>query len=111
MTDDEPRLTRYGNYKLSKAQAAAMARLYRSARERLAREAEEDQAAANDQDVELWNTSEVARYLGLKVGTVSAYRHRGQMPLPVRTIGKRTHLWDAATIRAWRAPSMKQEGS
>jgi len=52
---------------------------------------------------ELWNTTEVATYLGVKPGTVSAYRHRGQMPAPVQTSGERTHLWDAATIRAWHA--------
>lgn len=52
---------------------------------------------------ELWNTSEVALYLGVKPGTVSAYRHRGQMPEPVQTIGQRTHLWDAQTIREWSA--------
>lgn len=51
---------------------------------------------------ELWNTTDVARYLGVKPGTVSAYRHRGQMPPPQQTLGERTHLWDAATIRAWR---------
>lgn len=51
---------------------------------------------------ELWNTTEVAAYLGVKVGTVSAYRHRGQMPEPIITVGARTHLWDAAVIRAWR---------
>lgn len=51
---------------------------------------------------ELWNTTDVARYLGVKPGTVSAYRHRGQMPPPKQTLGERTHLWDAATIRAWR---------
>lgn len=52
---------------------------------------------------ELWNTTEVAKFLGVKPGTVSAYRHRGQMPAPARTLGARTHLWDAATIRAWHA--------
>lgn len=52
---------------------------------------------------ELWNTTEVARFLGVKPGTVSAYRHRGQMPPPTQTVGTRTHLWDAEVIRAWRA--------
>ncbi|WP_246186967.1 NUDIX domain-containing protein [Microlunatus speluncae] len=50
---------------------------------------------------ELWTTSDVAKYLGVKPGTVSAYRHRGQMPAPVQTLGERTHLWEAATIREW----------
>lgn len=52
---------------------------------------------------ELWNTTEVARFLGVKPGTVSAYRHRGQMPPPTQTVGTRTHLWDAEVIRAWHA--------
>jgi predicted site-specific integrase-resolvase len=43
-------------------------------------------------------STEVAKLLGVKPGTVSAYRHRGQMPAPVRTVGAWTHLWDAATI-------------
>lgn len=54
-------------------------------------------------DRELWTTTEVAKYLGVKPGTVSAYRHRGQMPAPVRTLNERTHLWDADTIRAWHS--------
>jgi len=57
----------------------------------------------NAERAELWNTTEVAKFLGVKPGTVSAYRHRGQMPAPVQTLGARTHLWDADTIRAWRA--------
>jgi len=52
---------------------------------------------------ELWTTTDVANYLGVKTGTVSAYRHRGQMPQPVQTLGERTHLWEAATIREWNA--------
>ena len=55
----------------------------------------------NMERAELWNTTEVAKFLGVKPGTVSAYRHRGQMPAPVQTLGARTHLWDADTIRAW----------
>lgn len=54
-------------------------------------------------DSDLWTTTDVAKYLGVKPGTVSAYRHRGQMPAPAQTLGERTHLWDAATIRAWNA--------
>ncbi|MGL4177525.1 MAG: NUDIX domain-containing protein [Dermatophilaceae bacterium] len=54
-------------------------------------------------DSELWTTTEVARYLGVRPGTVSAYRHRGQMPAPAQTLGERTHLWEAATIREWNA--------
>jgi 8-oxo-dGTP pyrophosphatase MutT (NUDIX family) len=49
---------------------------------------------------EWWNTSDVAAYLGVKVGTVSAYRLRGQMPAPDLTVG-RTHLWRPARILDW----------
>ncbi len=52
---------------------------------------------------ELWTTTEVANYLGVKPGTVSAYRHRGQMPPPLQTLRERTHLWEARTIREWNA--------
>lgn len=54
-------------------------------------------------DSDLWTTTDVAAYLGVKPGTVSAYRHRGQMPAPVETLGSRTHLWKASTIREWQA--------
>lgn len=54
-------------------------------------------------DQELWTTTDVAHYLGVKPGTVSAYRHRGQMPAPAQTLGERTHLWNATTIREWNA--------
>ena len=54
-------------------------------------------------DSDLWTTSEVAAYLGVTPGTVSAYRHRGQMPPPAQTLGQRTHLWRAKTIREWQA--------
>ena len=54
-------------------------------------------------DSDLWTTTEVAAYLGVAPGTVSAYRHRGQMPPPARTLGKRTHLWESKTIREWNA--------
>jgi predicted DNA-binding transcriptional regulator AlpA len=52
---------------------------------------------------ELWNTTQVAQFLGVKATSVSAYRIRGQMPPPVQTVGKQTHLWEADTIRAWHA--------
>lgn len=45
-------------------------------------------------------TSEVAAHLGVGIGTVSAYRSRGQMPKPDRTVG-RTHLWRRSTIEDW----------
>lgn len=57
---------------------------------------------------DLWNTTDVANYLGVTVGTVSAYRHRGQMPPPTQTVGARTHLWDPAVIRTWHA---KRDGT
>lgn len=53
-------------------------------------------------DDEWWTTTDVANYLGVKIGTVSSYRGRGQMPAPDRTLG-RTHLWRPATIVAWHA--------
>lgn len=56
-----------------------------------------------DLDAEWWTTSDVAAYLGVQIGTVSAYRSRGQMPAPTRTLG-RTHLWRPLEIKAWRSP-------
>lgn len=53
---------------------------------------------------ELWTTTDVARYLGVQIGTVSAYRVRGQMPQPDGRVG-RTWVWWPATIRAWRLPA------
>lgn len=52
-------------------------------------------------DSEWWNTSDVAAYLGVKVGTVSAYRVREQMPAPDMTVGQSTHLWRPARIVEW----------
>ena len=49
---------------------------------------------------EWWTTSDVASYLGVKVGTVSSYRQRGQMPEPDMTVG-RTHVWKPARIIEW----------
>jgi len=49
---------------------------------------------------EWWTTTDVASFLGLRVGTVSSYRQRGQMPAPDKTLG-RTHLWRPETIRTW----------
>jgi 8-oxo-dGTP pyrophosphatase MutT (NUDIX family) len=58
--------------------------------------------ATPDLTAEWWTTSEVAAYLGLRVGTVSSYRQRDQMPAPDKTLG-RTHLWRPATITNWQA--------
>lgn len=52
-------------------------------------------------DPKWWTTSDVAEYLGLQVGTVSAYRQRGQMPPPDRKFG-RTYLWHRQTILDWQ---------
>jgi predicted DNA-binding transcriptional regulator AlpA len=62
---------------------------------------------------ELWNTTQVAQFLGVKATSVSAYRIRGQIPPPVQTVGKQTHLWEADTIRAWHAqrPRVPAQGS
>jgi len=59
---------------------------------------------------ELWNTTEVARFLGIKATSVSSYRSRGLLPPPVQTVGKQTHLWDAETIRTWHAGRPSQNG-
>jgi 8-oxo-dGTP pyrophosphatase MutT (NUDIX family) len=53
-----------------------------------------------DRSAEWWNTSDVASFLGVKVGTVSSYRLRGQMPAAEMTVG-RTQLWRPSTITAW----------
>jgi hypothetical protein len=53
-----------------------------------------------DPDAEWWTTSDVAAYLGVRVGTVSSYRLREQMPAPDLTVG-RTHMWRPARIIAW----------
>lgn len=58
---------------------------------------------APDPTAEWWTTTDVAAYLGVGVPTVSAYRSRGQMPLPDQTIG-RTHVWRPERIITWRHP-------
>jgi hypothetical protein len=47
-----------------------------------------------------WTTTDVATYLGVRVGTVSSYRKRGQMPAPDLTVG-RTHMWRPERIIEW----------
>ncbi len=59
-----------------------------------------------DPHAEWWTTSDVAAYLGISVGTVSAYRGRGQMPAPDQTLG-RTHLWRPSRIEAWHQSRRK----
>lgn len=53
-----------------------------------------------DPGAEWWTTSDVAAYLGVRVGTVATYRKRGQMPAPDLTLG-RTHVWRPAHIVSW----------
>jgi hypothetical protein len=53
-----------------------------------------------DPDADWWITTDVAAYLGVRIGTVSAYRLRGQMPSPDMTVG-RTHMWRPARIIGW----------
>ncbi|MFI7212929.1 helix-turn-helix domain-containing protein [Micromonospora maritima] len=53
-----------------------------------------------DPEAEWWTTSDVAAYLGVRVGTVATYRKRGQMPAPDLTLG-RTHVWRPAHIVTW----------
>jgi 8-oxo-dGTP pyrophosphatase MutT (NUDIX family) len=54
-----------------------------------------------DRSATWWTTSDVAEYLGLRVGTVSSYRRRSQMPAPDQTLG-RTRLWHPQTIIEWQ---------
>lgn len=61
-------------------------------------------APAPDPDPETddwWTTTDIATFLGLKVGTISSYRSRGQMPAPDKTIG-RTNVWRPWRIIEWR---------
>ena len=53
-----------------------------------------------DPDAEWWTTTDVAAYLGLRLKTVSAYRHRGQMPAPDSRIGQ-SWIWKPARIIEW----------
>lgn len=53
-------------------------------------------------DAEWWTTTDVAAYLGVRVGTVSTYRKRGQMPPPDLTVG-RTHMWRPERIIEWHS--------
>jgi hypothetical protein len=47
--------------------------------------------AQPDPDAEWWTTSDVAAHLGVRVGTVSSYRLRGQKQALDLTVG-RTHM-------------------
>ena len=51
---------------------------------------------------ERWTVAEVATHLGVKPGTVTAYRARGQMPAPDGVLG-RTPWWWSDTITEWHA--------
>jgi hypothetical protein len=53
-----------------------------------------------DPDAEWWTTTDVAAYLGVRVGTISTYRKRDQMPAPDLTVG-RTHMWRPERIIEW----------
>jgi len=64
-----------------------------------------------DPDAEWWNTTEVARYLGIRVETVSSYRRREQMPQPNMTIGSRTHLWRPTRIITWSQGRRRDKNS
>ncbi|WP_157474267.1 helix-turn-helix domain-containing protein [Frankia sp. EUN1f] len=59
-------------------------------------------AGSPDPDLEWWTTSDVAEYLGVRVGTVSAYRKSGRLPEPDQTVG-RTHMWRPGRIVEWHA--------
>lgn len=60
-----------------------------------------DQEQPPSVDVPWWTSSDVARYLGVQLRTVTAYRNRGQMPTPDGRIGSRP-AWLPATITEWR---------
>lgn len=55
-----------------------------------------------DPDADWWTTTDVAAYMGVRVGTVSTYRKRGQMPAPDLTVG-RTHMWRPKRIIDWHS--------
>lgn len=51
------------------------------------------------QDDVLWSVSDVARYLGVPVGTLYQWRHRGEGPRS-RRVGR--HLrYDPTEVRRW----------
>lgn len=54
-----------------------------------------------DPEAEWWSSTDVAAYVGVRLGTVSTYRARGQMPEPDLTVGRHTHLWKPARIIEW----------
>ncbi|WP_075324344.1 MULTISPECIES: helix-turn-helix domain-containing protein [unclassified Pseudonocardia] len=53
-----------------------------------------------DPDAEWWTSTDVAAYLGVQLKTVSAYRHRKQMPEPDNRIGQ-SWIWKPARIIEW----------
>jgi len=61
---------------------------------------EVDVTASPDTSAEWWTTSDVAAYLGVRLGTVTSYRRRGHLPDPDRQFG-RTPLWRPGRIIAW----------
>ncbi len=59
-------------------------------------------------DAEWWTTTDVAAYIGVTVGTISAYRGRGQMPAPDQTLGRQIHVWKPSRIIAWQQQRRSQ---
>lgn len=53
-----------------------------------------------DPDAEWWTTTDVAAYLGVSLGTVSAYRARRQLPEPDGRIGQ-SWIWAPVRITTW----------
>ncbi|GAB3214295.1 helix-turn-helix transcriptional regulator [Marinactinospora thermotolerans] len=51
---------------------------------------------------DLMSTQDIADRLGVKVSTVRQYKLRGDLPAPLRTIG-RSPVWRRETIEAWIA--------
>lgn len=59
---------------------------------------------------QLLTVKQVAEVTGLAVGTITAYRNRGQMPEPDAVYG-RTPVWRESTIRKWRNKIEKRRAS
>jgi hypothetical protein len=59
-------------------------------------------AEGPDPEAPWWTTTDVARFLGVSVGTVSSYRGRQQMPAPLGKIGS-SHVWTPASIMSWQS--------
>lgn len=55
-----------------------------------------------DPSAEWWTIQEVAAFIGVVPGTVSAYLHEGRMPDPERRVGQ-SPIWRPAAIVEWQS--------